>query len=119
MRALALATTALAVLTLAVPSRAQTTDPVVAVVNGTQIKKSDLEAAYATLPEQYRQMPLEAIYDPLLDQVVSSHCCWPRPTSRTWPRTPRSRPSSPVPMTACCATAWSRRRSTRASPTRS
>ena len=48
MRALALATTALAVLTLAVPSRAQTTDPVVAVVNGTQIKKSDLEAAYAT-----------------------------------------------------------------------
>ena len=72
MRALALATTALAVLTLAVPSRAQTTDPVVAVVNGTQIKKSDLEAAYATLPEQYRQMPLEAIYDPLLDQVVSS-----------------------------------------------
>ena len=72
MRGFALATTALAVLTLAVPVHAQTTDPVVAVVNGSQIKKSDVEAAYATLPEQYRQMPLDAIYDPLLDQVISS-----------------------------------------------
>ncbi len=72
MRALVLASTALAVLALAVPSRAQTTDPVVAIVNGSQIKKSDLEAAYASLPEQYRQMPLESIFDPLLDQVVSS-----------------------------------------------
>jgi peptidyl-prolyl cis-trans isomerase C len=72
MRAFALATTALAVLALAVPVRAETTDPVVAVVNGTQLKKSDLEAAYATLPDQYRQMPLEQIYDPLLDQLVSS-----------------------------------------------
>lgn len=72
MRALVLATTALAVLALAVPSRAQTTDPVVAIVNGTQIKRSDLEAAYASLPEQYRQMPLDAIFEPLLDQVVSS-----------------------------------------------
>src|SRR5262245_44157225 len=72
MRALVLATTAMAVLALAVPSRAQTADPVVAIVNGTQIKKSDVEAAYATLPDQYRQMPLEQIFDPLLDQVVTS-----------------------------------------------
>jgi peptidyl-prolyl cis-trans isomerase C len=72
MRALVLATTALAVLAYGVPSRAQTTDPVVAIVNGNQIKKSDVEAAYQSLPEQYRQMPLEQIFDPLLDQVVSS-----------------------------------------------
>jgi peptidyl-prolyl cis-trans isomerase C len=73
MRAFALATTALAVLTLAVPSsRAQTTDPVVAVVNGAQIKKSDVEAAYETLPQQYRQMPLETIFEPLLDRVIDS-----------------------------------------------
>ena len=71
MRAFVLATTALAVLAVAVPSRAQTTDPVVAIVNGTQIKRSDLEAAYASLPEQYRQMPLESIFEPLLEQVVS------------------------------------------------
>ena len=72
MRALVLATTVMAVLALAVPSRAQTTDPVVAIVNGTQIKKSDVEAAYTTLPDQYRQMPLEQIFDPLLEQVVTS-----------------------------------------------
>ncbi len=41
-------------------------------MNGAQIKKSDVEAAYTSLPEQYRQMPLDAIFDPLLDQVVSS-----------------------------------------------
>ncbi|MGE3292196.1 MAG: peptidylprolyl isomerase [Geminicoccaceae bacterium] len=72
MRALALATTAMAVIALAVPSRAQTTDPVVAVVNGTQITRSDVEAVYQTLPEQYRQMPLEQIFDPLVEQVVTS-----------------------------------------------
>jgi peptidyl-prolyl cis-trans isomerase C len=74
MRRSLLATTALAVLTLAGPARAQdaAADPVVATVNGAQIHKSDVEAAYATLPEQYRQMPLEAVYDPLLDRVIDS-----------------------------------------------
>ncbi len=73
MRRIVLATTALAVLTLAVPAMAQTpADPVVAVVNGTQLHKSDIEAAFQSLPEQYRQMPLESIYDPLLDRVIDS-----------------------------------------------
>jgi peptidyl-prolyl cis-trans isomerase C len=72
MRRIALATTALAVLFLAAPARAETPDPVVAIVNGNEIHKSDLEAAYEALPEQYRQGPIEAIYDPLLDQVVVS-----------------------------------------------
>ncbi len=72
MRRIALATTALAVLSLAASARAETPDPVVAIVNGTQIHKSDLIAAYEGLPEQYRQGPVDAIYDPLLDQVVVS-----------------------------------------------
>jgi peptidyl-prolyl cis-trans isomerase C len=72
MRRLVLATTALAALTLVVPARADTADPVVAVVNGAEIHKSDLDAAYQSLPEQYRQMPLEAIYDPLLERVIDS-----------------------------------------------
>jgi peptidyl-prolyl cis-trans isomerase C len=72
MRRLVLATTALAVLTLAIPAGAQTDDPVLAIVNGEQIKKSDLRAAQQALPEQYRQMPLEMIYDPLLDRVIDS-----------------------------------------------
>jgi peptidyl-prolyl cis-trans isomerase C len=72
MRRFVLATTALAALTLVVPARADTADPVLAVVNGAEIHKSDLDAAYQSLPEQYRQMPLEAIYDPLLDRVIDS-----------------------------------------------
>ena len=72
MRRLVLATSALAVLTLGAPVRAQTEDPVVAIVNGTQIKRSALEAAHEQLPDQYRQMPLEQLYDPLLDRVIDS-----------------------------------------------
>jgi peptidyl-prolyl cis-trans isomerase C len=75
MRRLLLATTAaLAVLALVGPARAQdaAADPVVATVNGAQIHKSDVEAAYETLPQQYRQMPLEAIFEPLLDRVIDS-----------------------------------------------
>jgi peptidyl-prolyl cis-trans isomerase C len=72
MRRLALATTALAVLTLAMPVGAQTDDPVLAIVNGTPIKRSDLEAAQQTLPDRYQEMPLEMIYDPLLDRMIDS-----------------------------------------------
>jgi peptidyl-prolyl cis-trans isomerase C len=45
-------------------------DPVVAVVEGEKILRSELEAAQAQLPEQYRQLPLEMIYDPLLARVI-------------------------------------------------
>jgi peptidyl-prolyl cis-trans isomerase C len=45
-------------------------DPVVAVVNGDPIHRSALEQAQQRLPEQYRQVPLHAIFDPLLDQVI-------------------------------------------------
>jgi|DewCreStandDraft_4_1066084.scaffolds.fasta_scaffold00053_230 peptidyl-prolyl cis-trans isomerase C len=45
-------------------------DPVVAVVEGEQVLRSELEAAQAELPEQYRQLPLAMIYDPLLVRVI-------------------------------------------------
>jgi peptidyl-prolyl cis-trans isomerase C len=71
MRRFVLAAAALAVLTLAAPTQAQQpADPVLAVVNGAPIKKSDLEAAHQALPEQYRQVPLEQIYEPLLERVI-------------------------------------------------
>ena len=54
------------------PSAAPAGDPVVAVVNGGQIHKSDLEAAQQHLPQQYQQMPLETIYDPLLERMVDA-----------------------------------------------
>ena len=54
------------------PAPAPAGDPVVAVVNGGTIHKSDLEAAQQHLPEQYRQMPLATIYDPLLERMVDA-----------------------------------------------
>ena len=75
MRRFVLASTALVALTFAaLPGWAQeaAADPVVATVNGAPVKKSDVEAAYETLPEQYRQMPMEVIYEPLLERVIDS-----------------------------------------------
>src|SRR4051812_3982211 len=66
---------ALACLTFAaacawLPSAHAVDDPVVAVVNGNQIHKSDLQTAQQSLPDQYKQMPLEAIYEPLLNRLI-------------------------------------------------
>ena len=49
-----------------------TDDPVVAKINGGEIHKSDLLAAQKQLPQQYQQVPLEAIFPQLLDQVVNN-----------------------------------------------
>jgi len=49
-----------------------TDDPVVAKINDTEIHKSDLLAAQKQLPQQYQQVPLEAIFPQLLDQVVNN-----------------------------------------------
>ena len=54
----------------ALAQEAEGDDPVVAVVDGQELRRSDLEEAAASLPEQYRQMPLPMIYDLLLDRVI-------------------------------------------------
>jgi len=46
------------------------TDPVVATVDGEQVHLSEVQAAAQNLPEQYRQMPLAMLYEPLLDRVI-------------------------------------------------
>lgn len=47
-------------------------DPVVAIVNGTKILKSELMAARENLPEEYRPIPIEQIYPVLLSSLVDS-----------------------------------------------
>ncbi|MEN2978423.1 peptidylprolyl isomerase [Tistrella bauzanensis] len=47
-------------------------DPVVARVDGSDIRRSDVVAAYETLPPPYRSLPFEQLYDTLLDNVISS-----------------------------------------------
>lgn len=45
-------------------------DPVVATINGNELSLSDLEQAYVRLPQQYRQAPLDTVFEPLLEQVI-------------------------------------------------
>jgi peptidyl-prolyl cis-trans isomerase C len=47
-------------------------DPVVATVNGQPIRLSELEVAQQALPQQYRNMPLQAVFPALLDRIVDS-----------------------------------------------
>jgi peptidyl-prolyl cis-trans isomerase C len=64
----------LGLLTLNSPVHAQqadsAADPVVAVVDGTEVRRSDVEAVARALPEQYRQVPLPQIYGMLLDRAI-------------------------------------------------
>lgn len=61
---------ALGLLAMTGGAYAQAEDPVVATVDGTEIRRSEVEAAARSLPEQYRQMPLEMLYGVLLDRVI-------------------------------------------------
>jgi peptidyl-prolyl cis-trans isomerase C len=47
-------------------------DPVVAIVNGQQIRLSDLEIAQQGLAQQYRNVPLQTIYPALLASVIDN-----------------------------------------------
>ncbi len=51
-------------------AQAEDDDPVVAIVGDTSFRLSDLEESYQELPEQFRQMPLETVYEPLLDRLI-------------------------------------------------
>lgn len=54
------------------PALAQTppADPVVARVNGQEVRISDIDEAARTLPDQYKSMPQNVLYPLLLDQAV-------------------------------------------------
>jgi peptidyl-prolyl cis-trans isomerase C len=49
---------------------AQPADPVVARVDGAEIRMSDVADALRTLPAEYRNMPQQMLYPTLLDQLV-------------------------------------------------
>jgi peptidyl-prolyl cis-trans isomerase C len=56
----------------AAPAAPVAKDPVVATVNGMQIRLSELEVAQQSLPQQYRSMPLQAVFPALLDRIIDS-----------------------------------------------
>ena len=47
-------------------------DVVVATVNGQKVMRSEVEMMAASLPPQYRQMPMQMIFPALLDQVINT-----------------------------------------------
>ena len=47
-------------------------DPVVAIVNGDKIFRSDLDTARGQLPDQYRNLPMDQLFTPLVNQLVRS-----------------------------------------------
>lgn len=73
MRRLILAAAAVALLH-AVGASAETPpdDPVVARVGGEEIHRSEIDAVHRTLPEQYRQMPVEMLFEPLLQRAIDT-----------------------------------------------
>ncbi len=54
----------------ATPAPAPAADPVIARVNGTEIRLSDIAEAAESLPEQYRSMPQRVLFPLLTDQLV-------------------------------------------------
>jgi peptidyl-prolyl cis-trans isomerase C len=47
-------------------------DPVIAIINGTTIHRSDLLDIQRTLPEQYRQTPIDKLYPQLMNQLIGT-----------------------------------------------
>jgi len=70
---------AFALAAIALPAAAQLKplapagDPVVAKVNGQEIKRSDVSVAIQNLPTQYQSMPFEALFQPVLNRLIEGH----------------------------------------------
>jgi peptidyl-prolyl cis-trans isomerase C len=48
-------------------------DPVVAIVNGTEIRLSQAKAAHKSLPDQYQRVPFDAIFPGLVDSLIDTY----------------------------------------------
>jgi peptidyl-prolyl cis-trans isomerase C len=70
-RSCAAALLMLAAAPAAAPAAAED-DPVVARVDGIDIHLSEVRTAHDALPEQYRQIPIEQMFDPLVDNLVGT-----------------------------------------------
>ncbi len=61
---------ALCLAVFALPALAQESNEVVARVNGEEITRDDVVAAIQALPAEYQQLPLETLWDPMINQVI-------------------------------------------------
>jgi len=70
MKMLRAAFVALCLAVLALPVAAQEENAVVARVNGTEVTRDEVVAAIQGLPAEYQQLPLETLWEPMLNQVI-------------------------------------------------
>lgn len=59
-------------LLIATPAAAAEPNPIVAAVNGAEIRRGDVEEAYKRLPEQYRGVPFEVLFQPLVTSLIDT-----------------------------------------------
>ncbi|MFN3460619.1 MAG: peptidylprolyl isomerase [Oceanibaculum sp.] len=52
------------------PAAGSDPDPIVASVDGTNIRQSDIAALIATLPPQYREIPMQMLFPALLERAI-------------------------------------------------
>ncbi|MCP1336144.1 peptidylprolyl isomerase [Futiania mangrovi] len=64
------AMTAAPALAQAAGNAAEPEDSVLATVNGEEIRRSDVALAYQALPQQYQQIPIAALTEPLVRQII-------------------------------------------------
>ena len=64
------AITAAPALAQAAGNAAEPEDSVLATVNGEEIRRSDVALAYQALPQQYQQIPIAALTEPLVRQII-------------------------------------------------
>jgi peptidyl-prolyl cis-trans isomerase C len=48
-------------------------NPVVATVNGHEIRQSSVAAAFQRMPEQYQQIPIDSLYPQIIEQLVTNY----------------------------------------------
>ena len=70
MRMLRAVVSALCLAVFALPALAQEGDEVVARVNGIEITRDEIVAAIQGLPAEYQQLPMETLWEPMLNQVI-------------------------------------------------
>lgn len=70
MKILRAVASALCLVALGAPALAQEGNEVVARVNGMEVTRDDVVAAIQGLPDEYQQLPVETLWEPMLNQVI-------------------------------------------------
>ncbi len=85
---------------MSIPAKAQDAATVVATVNGVEITVGHMIVAYATLPQQYQQLPDSVLFQGILDQLVQQEVLRQSFNGELPPRVPLSLENETRSLTA-------------------